>query len=574
MSYYSLCFAKNKSLSGWINLSQIALSIYSATATLAHKESVLFQNLPLIKPLIKPAANLSLLLERFSLLGNRGLFIQQNLSQVAQKTLKGEAYDVNSYSDNLSLELDFIYRELGFLQSEIEDVDFLTKKLVGIFLDDLDLTSLRQKAAAGKQISDSLPAILGDSSPATYLVLFQNNTELRPTGGFIGSFALVTFDKGKLMDISVSDVYEADGQLKGYVEPPEPIRDYLNEANWYLRDSNWDPDFPSSASTAEWFLEKETGESVDGVLTVDLELAKSILKEIGPIYLADYQKTIDSNNLYEVTQYEVEKDFFPGSQKKSGFLTALTRQLFDELINISPDKFFGVGEVIASSLEEKHIQIFLHDKNAQRAFADLGWDGGVYQPICSGNCFADWLGVIDANLGVNKANYYVERESSLSIEIGKQSVKKTLTVLIKNEANLGLGNDAKYGSYLRVLAPGSAVFSDVEVADSTEREFMTPEINELRGRKEAGVFVEVRPGQTKSLTFSWEENMSISFNETGEYRLFWRKQAGTIADEINVQFSLPEGVKTYSIAPYSLTQEGALGYNTNLARDFSSRIFW
>jgi hypothetical protein len=124
------------------------------------------------------------------------------------------------------------------------------------------------------------------------------------------------------------------------------------------------------------------------------------------------------------------------------------------------------------------------------------------------------------------------------------------------------------------LAPHSAVFADVEVSDSTEREFITPEINELRGRKEAGVFVEVRPGQTRNLTFSWEESMNISFSETGEYRLFWRKQAGTIADQINVRFSLPEGVKTYSVAPYSLTQEGALGYNTNLARDFSSRIFW
>ncbi len=569
----SLWFAGKQAISGKADLAQVALSLSSATATLAHREASIFQNVPLVERAVEPAINLAELLEKLSSLGNRGLNIQKQLTVVAQKALKGETYDVVFYSENLALELDFIYRELGFLQSELENTNGFTKKIIKPFLKSSDLASVRQKVLAGKQISESLPIILGNTSPVKYLVLFQNNMELRPTGGFIGSFALITFDRGKLIDINVSDVYEADGQLKGHIEPPNPIRDYLNEANWFLRDSNWDPDFPSSASTAEWFLEKEIGESVAGVLAVDLELAKSVLKEIGPIYLSDYKKTINSENLYEITQYEAEKDFFPGSQKKAGFLTALTRQLFDELINISPEKLLGVGETLINSLEEKHVQVFLHDKNAQRAFSDLGWDGGVYQPNCSGNCFADWLGIIDANVGVNKANYYIQRQSSLLVEIGEESVKKTLTVLIGNTANVGLGNDGIYKGYLRALASGEAKFSDIEIIGSVTKESKTPEITKFRGRREAGVFIEVLPGQTKSIVFSWEEKANLNFNQAGEYRLFWRKQAGTVADKITVQYMLPGG-KIYSTDPSTLTYQADGGYTTTLTRDFSSRIFW
>ena len=155
--------------------------------------------------------------------------------------------------------------------------------------------------------------------------------ELRPTGGFIGSFGLITFDGGRLSDLTVNDVYTADGQLNGHVEPPLPIKNYLGEASWWLRDSNWDPDFPTSAKRAEWFLDKELGKKVDGVIATDLYPIKEILKVTGSVFLSDYNSTITSENLYETTQNEVQNNFFPGTHKKASFLTALSRSLLGEL---------------------------------------------------------------------------------------------------------------------------------------------------------------------------------------------------------------------------------------------------
>ena len=574
ISASSLWVAMNQALAGREVLAQTALSFSAASSDLALKEAGIFTRIPIVSKAYDPVVFFSSFVHRLTLLGERGLIVYHFSSQIIQKSLAGESYDLKTYSEQISLELDLLYREMGFLQSEVNDGKESTKNYANMILDRLDFTSLKGKILSSMQIVEALPTILGDEAAVTYLILFQNNMELRPTGGFIGSYAIITLKDGNILDLNVSDVYTADGQLKGHVEPPKPINDYLGEANWFLRDSNWDPDFPSSATTAEWFLEKEVGQSVDGVIALDLEFARELIRVTGPIYLPDFDKEIDSNNLYEMTQYEVEKDFFPGSQKKANFLTALTRQLLDELINTSSNQYIEIGRVFSKSLDEKHIQVFLHNKETQRAFADLGWDGGVYQPSCSGNCYADWLGIVDANVGVNKANYFIERSSVLNITMNDGEVTKELTVLIENNASPALGNEATYKSYLRVLSPQQAYFSDIEIIDSTEKEFVVPEVKEVRGRKEAGVYVEVAPGRSKNVVFSWKEKINISFEIAGEYRLYWRKQAGTISDKITANFALPNAVDPFGQESLSLTNEGIFVYNTNLARDYSSRIFW
>ena len=124
-------------------------------------------------------------------------------------------------------------------------------------------------------VNDMLPIVEKLFYPAmdkTYLVLFQNNMELRPTGGFIGSYALLNIGNGKMKGFSISDVYTADGQLKGHVDPPDAIRKYLAQPHFFLRDSNYDPDFVVSSEKAIWFLQKELGINVDGVIGINLFL--------------------------------------------------------------------------------------------------------------------------------------------------------------------------------------------------------------------------------------------------------------------------------------------------------------
>jgi len=60
------------------------------------------------------------------------------------------------------------------------------------------------------EVSAQLPAILGLDGPRRYLVLTQDPSELRPGGGFIGSFGIIAFDRGRITERHFQDVFPLD----------------------------------------------------------------------------------------------------------------------------------------------------------------------------------------------------------------------------------------------------------------------------------------------------------------------------------------------------------------------------
>lgn len=492
--------------------------------------------------------------------------ILASLKMLHQIVLSDKDYDLEKVASDLAVDLSGLSYDLGFLESA------LSKGKIGSLIPvETRLLSFGKTASyEGAKIAGRLPDLLGKEVPKTYLVLFQNNSELRATGGFIGSFGLLTFSGGKLIDSEIQDVYSADGQLKGYVEPPEAIRKYLGEAAWYLRDSNWNPDFPSSARQAEWFLDKELDRKVDGVLAVDLYFVQSLLAEIGPVDLADFSLTITADNLYEKTQYQVEDNFFPGSQKKATFLTALSRALLSKIVASSEESLSKIGKVLLGSLERKDILVYLKDEVVSESLKNLSWDGSLKTVNCqllTVNCFSDSLMVVDANLGVNKANYFLERQAALEVEINKEAVLHNLTVSLANKAPLELGPAGRYKSYLRVAVPALSEFiasSEVSFQGTQGAQDKTIEEEELVGFKTGGVLVEVAPGESKLVKISWKRLVKLDFEKAGEYALLWQKQPGTFEDAIFLKVSLPEGV----VVEQSLEYNGVLGHN------FESQFRW
>lgn len=179
-----------------------------------------------------------------------------------------------------------------------------------------DLVSLREASGDIDHLLSLFLQVAGFKESKTYLVLLQNSAELRPTGGFIGSVAVASFSDGRLTNLDVEDVYTFDGQLKGHVDPPGPVRDLLGQEHWYLRDSNWDPDFLEAGSRAAWFYEKETGTNVDGVVAINSSFITRILAATGPVDVPDYNDRITADNFYGKSLYYTQSNFFPGSTQK------------------------------------------------------------------------------------------------------------------------------------------------------------------------------------------------------------------------------------------------------------------
>lgn len=503
-----------------------------------------------------------------SSLSHEGIVLVNMGKDFVSKIMDDNLYDLSVESNNISASLDKIHTNISFLQSDINELDgfvgqYLRNKLLRR---SIDIGEYKTKIYEVKNLFSRTSILLGSEKPKKYLILFQNNMELRPTGGFIGSFGLVTFDKGRMSEIVVNDVYMADGQLKGHVDPPEPIRKYLGEGGWTLRDSNWDPNFPVSATKAEWFLEKEINETVDGVIAIDLNFVKRLVAITGPINLLEFNLVVDSNNLYTLIQSEVESEFFPGSIKKATILTSLSKSLIDEIKSLEGSKYLAFFSELYESLERRYIQVYLHDENAQEAIKKLGYSGETELVTdCGLRCFKDSYSLIDANLGVNKSNFFIERSHELNLSISKEFIGHELLVNYKNTASPAIGNMGVYKNYARVLLPANAKIGGVRLYDSfggyKELEY---DLVDTDGRREVGFLVEVLPGTEKKLQVVWNiEDTKLELG--GQFDLKVIKQAGTEADSLVVNIRSTD---------LTLTGRSVSSYNTNLARDFKTRLFF
>ena len=221
------------------------------------------------------------------------------------------------------------------------------------------LSSFESRLTVVNQVLPLAQKIFAPQTAKTYLLLFQNNMELRPTGGFIGSFALLTINSGKIIEFKILDVYDADGQLKGHVDPPYPIRKILNQPNWFLRDSNFDPDFAKSAVQAAWFLQKELGKSVDGVIAVNAFFLQNLLKVTGPLDLPDFNnEVVSADNFFSKSEVYIQKDFFPGSAQKKDFLTAVSSAMQLKLISDKNLSWMELMIAVKNALDEKNILLW------------------------------------------------------------------------------------------------------------------------------------------------------------------------------------------------------------------------
>jgi hypothetical protein len=293
-----------------------------------------------------------------------------------------------------------------------------------------------------------------------YLILLQNQMELRPTGGFLGSYAIAKISNGKLVEVAVQDIYEPDGRLTEYIRPPEPIQEAFQMGTLRLRDANWDPDFPTTAKTLMWYLAKAGEGEFDGVIATNLLVFQQILAEIGPIKLVDYDEDITADNLWEKAQFYSQQGFFPGSKQKREFLGDLSKALRNRLETSSPGEKIRLIKLIIRLLAEKQIMVYLLDGKIQS-----GQVKTVSCPAWLAGCVADSLMVVEANLGVNKANCCIDRRVRLELSKQENNWHHQLFLTFENRSGNSLWG-GKYKAWVRVNNQG--FWAEVPVGEERE----------------------------------------------------------------------------------------------------------
>ena len=527
-----------------------------------------------------------------------------SMSGVSQSVASGLLNQVNVTSTGttpaadimkLQVSLDSVQNTLGLAQAELAlllrdqtfpfSVPFIARGGTRIIP---ELVTLRDSAATMDELVSLFLQIAGFKEPRTYLILLQNSTELRPTGGFIGSVALASFADGRMTDFQVQDVYTFDGQLKGHVDPPTPVRELLSQEHWYLRDSNWDPDFSVSAAKAAWFYQKETGSTVDGVFALNTPFIIDILKATGPIDLSDYNDRITADNFYGKSLYYTQNDFFPGSTQKKDFLGSLTRSLITKMTTSRTTNVTTLFRAITTALTGHDFLMMFGSPQLQSMIAHYGWAGGVPSTTgCTGadaaQCSFDPFIEVEANMGVNKANYFMSRALNRQLTIDTDGgISETVTMIIKNTS--GQDQGLPYRTYVRFLLSPDVAVSGVMLDGApvpSRKDTTTTPVLPYTERTDTtssfyvlGVGVYVPAGSQKQLAITYTRGNIVHFGDSGAVvDLFIQKQPGVDVTPVHTVIRYPatwvagvEGQGDF------IANAGQLEYNTVLDRDMLTRI--
>ncbi len=458
------------------------------------------------------------------------------------------------------------------------------------------LPVLSQTLTLSVEHTDLLKELLGKNGPRVYLFLFQNNHELRPTGGFIGSYALLDVNQGKIRRFFVDGIFNPDGQLKENIVPPAPIQKI--SAGWSLHDSNWFPDFPTSAEKAMFFYEKTGGPTTDGVVALTPVVLGRLLEIIGPVTLPEYGVTVDKDNFMPLIQEEVEVNYDKEENSPKKILGDLTGVILDRLLNEpKAETFFQIADTFVSLLNERHVLLYARDIRAKELIRSSGWSGEILPTPY------DYVSVVHANINGYKTDGVIDDTIDHSVSIQTDgSLIDTLTVTRKHN-----GGQTDYewwnkvnANYMRVYVPlGSELLSaegmtrefpsspleydalgfkrDAEVVNEENKiridETSGTRIGEEFGKTVFGNWVYVSPGESVTVTYRYRLPFRIALEkEDGSqpvpFSILYQKQSGSIGTKIKSQTEYPTGWKpiwqsTENLVPYGR----ALKVNTVLDRN-------
>ncbi|HQB50741.1 MAG TPA: DUF4012 domain-containing protein [bacterium] len=295
--------------------------------------------------------------------------------------------------------------------------------------------------------------ILGEKMDKRYLLVFQNNAEARASGGFVGSYALLDLSQGKIKNLEIpkGGSYDTEGGLKRFINPPAALK--LVDSNWKFWDSNWWPDWPTSAKQLAWFLAESSGPTVDGVLAITPDLLESLLTITGPIDLsAEHGLIVDANNFRATVQDHVESKV-SGEQQPKKIIGDLAMKILEKLPTALGEQknIATLLKVVSEQITSRHILCYFNNKEIQERWESLGWSGKLVN-LEKGQ---DYLQVVNTNIAGGKTDLKIRQTIEQKIEI--QSDGRVINDVTIIREHTGEKREGLYGvrnvDWLRLYVP-------------------------------------------------------------------------------------------------------------------------
>ncbi len=438
------------------------------------------------------------------------------------------------------------------------------------------------------------PDLLGMDGPRVYLVLAVNEDEVRPGGGYITGVGEVRVEGGRLVALTFRDSSEVDDFTQPYPDPPEPLRRYMGIELWLFRDAAWSPDFPTVARQAVSLYRPGYPVAVDGVIAVDQQAVQALVESLGPLEVEGAEEPITGGTVvaYMRRAWAPEDGALTGEWfvQRKAFMGALAQAIVARLEGGAVD-WSLLLQALVRLLDEKHLLLYLSQPDVETLLIEQGWAGAL-QPGTG-----DFLMVVDANVGYNKASVLVQESLLYQVDLRDSPPLATLTLVYTHTSTMQYPcrpevrydpvyeqmMDRCYWDYVQLYVPrGSQLVSATQLPVPAESLFS--------GQAEAGevavglategpwttfgVLALLPPSSSQTRVFTWTlpANVVEWGEREGRYALRVPKQPGTPHRPLTLRVRLPEGSRLLESMPAPVAVDGEwVVYRTTLDRD---RTLW
>lgn len=435
-----------------------------------------------------------------------------------------------------------------------------------------------QTLKQSQEVADFAVNFLAQNDYKRYLLVFQNDNELRATGGFMGSFALLDIKNGEIsgLNMPAGGTYDLRAGLKPVLLSP-PAMQLLNP-RWEFQDANWWPDFPTSAKNIMWFYEKSGGPTVDGVIAINSDWFARLLKVIGPIRLSQHNKTFTSSNFELEMQQAVELEY-DDSQKPKQILADLAPAVIDKIFASDTKNILSLASHVSDGLKDRDIQLYFKDEKAKNFIVKNLWQGEQL------DYSQDYLSVVATNIGGGKTDTVVDQDIIHNTEIFNDGT--VINSIVIKRSHLGaIDNNftnVANRSYLRIYVPlGSKLISAAGFVRPFEWEYRQAEdylilSDKIKNEFEADIdmfsktrqyeennrtvfanWLTINPGESREVFLQYKLPFKINQNKTNksltnklksmlpsdefimDYSLIVQKQSGSGNDDYTYNIKLPD----------------------------------
>ncbi len=406
-----------------------------------------------------------------------------------------------------------------------------------------------------KDLNENLTFTGGKKS---YLILFQNNAEIRPGGGFLGSFAKIDLADGKVAKIDFEkNIYTLDKEFLATGEAIASANEYIPiSANLTLRDSNNSADFAQSAKNVMSQYQKETGEKTDGLIALDTTLFRNLLQVVGPIDMPEYNLKVTPENFLRDVQYQVEVGYY---QDKSNWSENQPKKILADMMPKFLSLIFesknqkGVIEKILQGVKEKHLLFYFDSPKLEDLADGINAAGKIH------NGYGDFLYLSDANIGGLKSSLNTKETVRQNVEIGNSgSVVEKISIIRQHNGSYEWP-DGVNNNYLRVYLPLSAEISSVDFISGNNDPISKSELSsDLKsektvefGKSVVSFWQNTKPGAESRTDVGYKREGAINVSgETFDYQITIQKQPGIESFDWQLYLVYPEGWQPQNVEGY------------------------